>query len=203
MNSEINFENSHQYRVDWRYWADMPGWYLKEAAALLLSIEPDTIVGKRSAELNQTEFRDFIRLRRLILRARKMGFLESPCRPRDLLEWAQSNDITIPQPLADAVQRGKSIRNWKKIAQKYKKLYSKLQSQSMKFEDYNTKSINTLYKMLIAMAVDKYGYSANGNNPAPKRIETAVLGADFDGPLAQTIRVRLAEAYSVVRNDSF
>ena len=60
-----------------RYWAKLPGWRLREAAALLLDLDPDDPNLKE-----QSNFRD---LQRVLLRARSMKVIYSPIRPRRLL----------------------------------------------------------------------------------------------------------------------
>lgn len=96
--------------VDYKYWSQMSGWTVAEAAALLLDIDPDRIPEK-SEEVGTPGWQ-YWRLHRLLARARKMDELSSPMSPRDFLAWASSNGLKPSDQLAVTVRAGKPHRNW-------------------------------------------------------------------------------------------
>src|SRR5687767_12340300 len=104
------------------FWARMPGWKAREAAALLLGLDPDE-------NLPDSERSRYERLKKLLLRAQKVKQIRMVDRPRNILEWAFANDLPIPEPLKSRVEGGKRVQNWRKIARKRLRVINELQAE--------------------------------------------------------------------------
>ena len=183
--------------VDLQYWAQMPGWRVAEAAALLLGLDPDSVTTAKGT--NVSEPQRFVRLKRLMLRAYNMDQLDSPIIPRAFLEWASSNEIPIPKPLLDAVAKGKPLRNWKKRAQSYRRRLGTLESKSGDIDDMPAKSLHSLYRIILGIAEHKYKFDPQKNNSAAINIEDTLVKVGLSEPKAETIRTWLQKAHEAVR----
>jgi hypothetical protein len=180
---------------DLEYWARIPGWKADEAAALMLGLDPE------AAEFTETDRARIRRLKRMLKRASRMELLSIPTPPRDLLEWARSNGLPIPDALKVAVGKGRSLRNWRKRSRKYKAELKKLKEQSQDV-DLKKKSKKSLYRILLAVAMQKYGYRHGKNNSAASAIETALVSQGFNKPPTQeTIRNWLDTAFEEVGSE--
>lgn len=98
---------SSRLPTDYTYWGKAAYWTIEEACALLSGIRPTTdlrdedILPLANYAAPAKRFAD---LQRLLLRENN----DSPyakLRPSDILAWARSLDIAVPQPLSDAVTR--------------------------------------------------------------------------------------------------
>jgi hypothetical protein len=103
-------DNGAMEGVDYKYWSQISGWTVAEAAALLLDIDPDC-VPEKSDEVGTPGWQ-YWRLFRLLDRAWKMDELSSPMTPREFLAWASSNGLKPPGQLEMTVRAGKPHRNW-------------------------------------------------------------------------------------------
>ena len=183
--------------VDLQYWAQMPGWRVAEAAALLLGLDPDSVTSAKGT--NGSEPQRFVRLKRMMLRAYNMDQLDSPMSSGTCLEWASSNEIPIPKLLLDAVAKGKPLRNWKKRAQGYRRRLGKLELKSGDIDDVPAKSLHSLYSIILGIAVDKYKFDPEKNNSAATNIENTLAKVGLSEPKAETIRTWLQKAHEAVR----
>jgi hypothetical protein len=169
---------------DLRFWARLPGWTVREQAALLLGLDPGS-----PADLASSEF--FARYRLMLKRAKRMQLLKSPAPPLYVLEWAKSNGIPVPEDLKQAVAGERRLRNWKT---KYFRLRREALNNNKGDEDVNPKTKTSLERLLLLMAIESYGYKLQGNS------ETAGILADiadkFDSRIIgeDAIRTRLKAA---------
>jgi hypothetical protein len=167
--------------IDYEFWSRMAGWTAKEAAALLLDIDPDNIPSD-SFELGSLRYRHD-RLFRLLDRACKMDELDSPMVPRDFLTWAVSNGIKPPKKLIALVRAGKPHRNWRSRYFAMKRERDKSVHDFEVLSDQTSNSLNerpkqTLLKLVGGMARDKFGHDPKKPGTAGK-IEAALDRVDW------------------------
>jgi hypothetical protein len=168
--------------------------------------------------------RQYARRLDLALRAKKLRQLTDPVLPKVFLEWAIRYEINVPAELIEMVEaRGGSVADWKArfetlktqcdeehkandqqivklnqqleaLSEQNKELESRLASEPPLHE----KERNSLLKMVLGMAVDKYGYipgadknRASGNNAGsiPAALDNLDLSINPD-----TVNKHLKEA---------
>ena len=175
-------------------WAKMPGWRIREAAALFLGLDPE----QRDTCIKCRQFR---MLHRRILRSHTMGLLKSPQTPQDFISWAKENSITVPDLLITAVSRTGKIRNWKaeamKLRKSIKKSESKVSEVESEFEE-EPKARHSLSHILYFIASQKYHYKSGNNTAAGNIFRAAQKSGIFDFPSEQTVRKWLQKAASQV-----
>jgi hypothetical protein len=81
--SDATRDNNATEGVDYKFWSQMSGWTVAEAAALLLDIDPDRL--PEESDDRGAPGWEYRRLFRLLDRARKMEELSSPMTPREFL----------------------------------------------------------------------------------------------------------------------
>jgi len=85
--SDATPEKKANEGVDYKFWSQMSGWTVAEAAALLLDINPDRL--PEESEDRGTLGWECRRLFRLLDRAREMEELECPMTPRVIFTAAR------------------------------------------------------------------------------------------------------------------
>ena len=129
------------------YWAQVPGWRIREATALLLDFDPEF----KDLQM-EARFRD---LHRILMRARAMRLLHSPMKPRFCLQWAISNNIGFSERLNATVAGRDPLRNWKVTARRLRRKLIIAETVSSPPEmDKRQKS--TALKFMLAMAEKHY-----------------------------------------------
>jgi hypothetical protein len=109
--SDATRDKSATEGVDYKFWSQISGWTISEAAALLLDIDPERIPPESSdREALGYKYR---RLFRLLDRAREMEELDCPMIPKDFLTWASSNGIKPPGQLEATVRAGNHREPWR------------------------------------------------------------------------------------------
>jgi hypothetical protein len=164
----------------------MLGWRLEEAVALSFSKDPEVVYEASLRTYKEVSYfaKQYMRVRDFALRAKESGQLTDPVLPKDFLEWAIRYEINVPAQLVKKVEaHGGSIDDWKARfetlrAQCDEKLKAKdqqideliqelkaLREQNEKLESrlvsdlpLREKERNSLLRMVLGMAVDKYGY---------------------------------------------
>ena len=200
---------------DYDYWCKSDFWHTHEFVALMIGIKPDEIwrakeiyKPKISEALNEVE-----RLETLVERSIYTRKLDSRSSPRNLLRWAKEKQIEIPDQL-------------RKAAEKYdlfKKEIDELNSEGSIFDEHkniiridgnssnptsnlpkqmNTRSRESLLKMVIGMAVGGYAYNPElRRSPTTKEISDDLLklGLSLD---EDTIRSYLKEAKQILPRET-
>jgi hypothetical protein len=204
----------------------MLGWRLEEAVALSFSKDPEVVHEASLRTYKEVSYfaKQYMGVRDFALRAKESGQLTDPVLPKDFLEWAIRYEINVPAQLGEKVEaHGGSIDDWKARfetlrAQCDEKLKAKdqqideliqelkaLREQNEKLESrlasdppLREKERNSLLRMVLGMAVDKYGYipgadknRATGSNAGsiPAALDDLELSVDSD-----TVRKYLHEA---------
>ncbi|WP_131196059.1 hypothetical protein [Lichenihabitans psoromatis] len=168
--------------ADLEFWARLPGWSVREQAALLLGLDPED-----KATLDES--REFKRYLLMMRRVKAVKQLRSFPRPRIVLRWARSNNIPVPHELRNAVTGGKPLINWRR---RYLEL--KARTEAPDEDNLPPKTRKSLEIILLAVARRNYGYLPDRNNSAAKMIaaDATLKGVVI---MEDTVRDRLREAH--------
>jgi len=198
--------------ASFEWWARAPFWSADECAALKLGKDPGQISGLDIDQLVRTaRFGSTLEhIREEILEAQANKELPERIRPVEFLAWAREHDIRVPAKLEQAVaDNGYDVAALQNQCQRLRRQNQKLlyeldrlrggvpaskKDVSKKKGDLSSKERSSLLKMVIAMAVTKYGYDPKASrNPAAKDIadEIHARGMRLD---EDTCRKRLREA---------
>lgn len=139
------------------YWTKMPGWRLREAAALLLCLDPDKT---KDLENGSSDKAAYQHLKRYLFRCRDMNILDDPHEPVDLLNWCASNRITVPIALKNSVAKEHQLQNWRIKYRKLRRRYNNLKSNSrptLEDKDFDApepdpRRLRSIYILLCAYA---------------------------------------------------
>jgi len=153
----------HLKGLDYEFWCRMPGWTITEAAALLLDLDPDRPRKiEDSTDCDAKEW-EYSKLRRLMKRAETMDLLSSPTSPREVLQWARSNNIPGNGKLEGIVASTKPLSNWRK---RYFSMKRQRDVLAKEVEDkILPKERLTLLMLILGMARAHYGH-IQGNKSA-------------------------------------
>ena len=169
--SDATRDNNATEGVDYKFWSQMSGWTVAEAAALLLDIDPD----RRPEKSNDrgTPGWEYRRLFRLLDRARKMEELSSPMTPREFLTWASSNGLKPPGQLEATVRAGRPHRNWKTryhdMRRQRNQLHAEVESlREQVADDLNPKARITLLKLAGGLARVHFNHQTNHRETVSK-----------------------------------
>jgi len=155
-NDEIEYFNQPQASADFGFWCDLNEWNIDEATALMLGKDPSRVVWEDMSErISKSVFAVSYRdLRLQLLRAKKDGKLSEPDEPRKFMEWASSVGRQLPN--------GMQLKASGTTAERANHL--------------NPKERDSLLKMVIGMAVAKYGFDPG----AKKNSATTDIRKDLD-----------------------
>jgi len=170
---------------DYSYWCKMGYWTVEQAITLLLELDPrDALQDMQlAAEVSSEIKRRYSDLHRLLESHIGYGGYSKNMPPTEYIEWAQHYGVQIPSALMDAEKKqGISLVSCRAECEKLRYENSKLRVESKQapIEKNSTISglkneIGTLHKILLAIAVDKYGFKLGGtNSSAPKNITSTV-----------------------------
>ncbi|MEW8073064.1 MAG: hypothetical protein AB2758_21600 [Candidatus Thiodiazotropha endolucinida] len=100
------FFNQPGADADFEYWGKVAGYKPEEAAALLLSKNPDKVTIDSLKSYSQiSDFpKKYTQSLTLVSRAVSMGELRNPIQPRLFLEWAKQKKIYFPDELAKVIE---------------------------------------------------------------------------------------------------
>lgn len=181
--------------ADFEEWAKMSSLKLHEAVALSVGFEPCGLVIDYNKEYNVApRVLNFITKRQRIIESKFYPFGEltiSQPSPEELCEWALEIQLDIPEEFVRAVN-------------KIKKTNFKVKGSSTKAKaskGLQNRERASMLKMIIAMAVDGYGYKIDSErSPVPKDIADALdqMGISLD---LDTIRKYLKEARDILPKD--
>jgi len=177
------FFNEPEAVADFEYWAACAAWTVEEAVALSFGKEPSVVnsetIVKEVKSAPSPFARTFERQKRLVLRAIAAGDLADPLVPTTFLEWAHNNSLCLPPQLVEFVRP--NLTMWKDRCQKLEDELQSLRSQldSAKIRELSTREKHTLQKMVLTMALAKFGYDPKKRNSAAKMIASFSKG--FEG----------------------
>ena len=178
--------------VDYDHWGPQPSWRLEEVAALLLGKDPDIVNVPSLKHLRGSSAftTNFATLLYRLQQAKERDELRECMSPEDLLAWASAHQITVPLPLAQAVEAHSVERSATPRRCDEKPSGPALTSTE---RTASAKERDSLKKMVIAMAIDGYRYKPGApKSPVPQEIVAALerLGLKLD---IDTVRKWLKE----------
>ncbi|MFQ5564679.1 MAG: hypothetical protein ACE5FO_14050 [Parvularculaceae bacterium] len=149
---------------DYAHWMQMATWTHEEAIALSIGCDPD-------AADEPAKDKSFSKRRQILGRAFKPGKFPNPIcvDPQDFLSWMQSNNLDLPEGLiAAAKTRGFTITNWQSEYEALKAEYDALeaQSESTTSPKRPEPTRNSLYKIILGIAIEHHGYNPNAKRNA-------------------------------------
>lgn len=176
---------------DLKYWGRIPGWNATEGAALALGLKPDDVdKGRFPDEVSREKYR---KLRKLLLRAKAMRQIRLPLAPKEFLAWLRSNDLEVSAVWESSIGQVGEITNWKAKFEKERRLKRMYRSRipknetSLSLSKMEPKSINSLYKIILGMALAKYGWERSGKSRSAVAKEISASLPDRCGVCDQTI----------------
>lgn len=177
------FFNEPDAEASFDSWTAYAAWSTEEAVALSLGKEPRVVnieslkrkVGKLSSPFKS----NYEQRKQLVLRAIAAGDLKEPMSPSSFLEWAHNNSLCLPPKLVELVRP--NLTMWKDRCQKLEDELQSLRSQldKTKFRELSTREEHTLQKMVLTMALAKFGYDPKKRNGAAKMI--ASFSKEYEG----------------------
>ena len=172
-------------KLDLKYWGEMPGWKLSEAAALFLGLEPDDVKKWKVEGDNSNDVRtEYLRLRRRLKRAKEMDAISSPLSPREAVEWARSNGINVADALKDSVRGTRGLKNWRTRYLQMRRKKANLENEieqlksQLKEDVENPKRRKTFYRLILGMAKKHYGLESHPHQ-ATSKIERDLEGTPY------------------------
>lgn len=196
--------------IDVEHWARSEYWTTDEAIALSLGVEPGFLPFHSIRELfEQPISRAFSRCRDLVMRAVATGALAECTPPIEFVIWAQRRDVPFPPELSDKVIRVASKVHGEDVVRRALGPASAEQTDTV--EDapdalelpklLGLRERDTFLTMLIAMAVEQYGYVPSaGKSDVPSRIVQDVSEIDLSLHV-DTVRKKLQEATELLSRD--
>lgn len=218
--------NQPEVDANFDYWGKMAWWGIDEAIALMLGKNPE-LVTWAALESESKLFPppiviQFGQIREICRRARAVKQLVDPIEPWQFLAWAKNSGLDLPEALVDAAKQNDKpgtdpLANYKSqpnhqstpvknvkvrhtdkeiagLTAEGDELDRKLAAQG---ENLGPRERSSLLKLILVMAVKKYGYrpgnknTATGSNRESISSDTEKLGLKMDN---ETIRKYLKEA---------
>ncbi len=168
---QMAFFNNPGAAANFRVWCGLNSWTVDEATALLLQKAPEVVSWPLVHQIKNSPFAtQYERLRQQMLRAQADGKFKDRDRPEAFIKWALEAGLDVPAEL-DA------------------------QSAAMSTTDaMSTKARASMLKLILGMAMKKYGYNPESNkSPATKAITDDL--SDYELKLDEdTVRKYLKEA---------
>ena len=192
MTHKIVYTNEDK-EPDYDHWAKMPGWTLREAIAL---------IQKRVLRQSNIFDDESHKIEELAYRARDMGQLSDPVLPIVFLSWAKQKNIPIPEKLATKVHHSLSQEvDLLSLIREMDELKAHVEKNASLEKSLSARERQTLYKMIIGMAKDAYGYDSKvSRSPFPKELEGILDGLGISVS-DDTVRDKLKEASEFLPQD--
>jgi hypothetical protein len=186
------FFNQPEARADYEYWGRLPLWTLDEAVALTLEKTPALVTWSKIEEYAESSpfAAHFATLRHFVLRAKEAQRLPELVSPTDYIAWANANKVTLPSELKESVQAfSGEVPDWKALYEEEKlrnaSTSDELERLKAAGKPLGRREQNTLYKMILGMAVATYEHESRKSRTATSRLiaqdlKTLKLSVDAD-----------------------
>jgi hypothetical protein len=186
------FFNRPSADADFVHWSRAAYWTIDEGVALILGKAPETVDWESVRDYVEVSpfVRQYANLRDLALRARESGQLALRTESRLFLDWAKGNDIDVPVELVRQVTAVCGARNAEVITSPP----PSSQEASQGEKSLRTRERDTLLKLVVGMAVKRYGFDpqATRGTAIPEIVDDlASIGITLD---PKTVRKWLTEA---------
>jgi hypothetical protein len=206
--------------AEFDHWTRQALWNLDETCALFLGRDPDLVKFGFVKSLAPASLfaREYCSLRQTLERAQAANILRFPSQPKLLLDWALAVEYPLPEALVSLLKRRRTGDDWwrneldenkKKIAileasleDRDKELESLRDAVSVlkdiKKLEVGSRERTTLYTIIIAMAIDGYGYNPLAErSPTSREIVDAVTKLELSIS-DETVRSKLKEAVELL-----
>ena len=205
--------NPPNSEVDFEHWGRLAHWELQEAVALSFGRSPEKVnyYKMKSSAHTSTSAAAYLKRLQIVDRARVSRQIFDPIRPDDFLTWAAWMEIEVPLPLALVVGKFAPRReDWKVRYEREAAAHATTRQEldgltaNTKVADGKLVSIKereSLLKMVIGMALEKFGYAPDvARLPTTGRIANALRTRGI--PLDEdTIRKYLQEGRELLPPD--
>ena len=207
------FFHAPNAEADFIHWGQLANWELEEAVALSFGKAPEVVTAaKLKTQRRVTHFHTAFQKRmQLVERARASRQLFFPVRPKDFVVWAIRLEIDLPEELKFTVNRFDPLPDeWRSKYESEAEAHSETQARLNELNAQLEGSVDrpgwirereSLLKMIIGMAVEKFGYDPKAaKSPTTDRIATALRthGISLDG---DTVRKYLHDARELLPLD--
>jgi hypothetical protein len=195
LEDQKRFFHEPQADAEFDHWSKMARWTTDEATALSLGKAPEVVNWDKLEHISRSPFADqYAKRRNLVLRAELEGELEARILPAKFVTWAEQRRVTLPPELKKAVRAvDQNLEDWDRLRTKCQELKTKLAKLEQE-KPLNTRERNTLYKIIIGMAIKKYSYKKDAKKQhAPEAIATTLRELDLTVS-AETILEKLNDA---------
>ncbi|MER9546451.1 hypothetical protein NKI72_31230 [Mesorhizobium sp. M0437] len=179
------FYSKPDAKADFQRWSRLPTWSVDEAVALSFGKDPEKVsLDKlKSPFATRSPFIMGYRARHdHISRAVRVGDLSEPMRKEPFIEWADSNGLELP-PELDLPNVVSDARMWERryqeVVEERDKLLVDLRTAQAELagwrgEDFSKiapKARKSLFRIVLGMAIARYGHATVGRPGARERIE--------------------------------
>lgn len=194
----FRFFNRPHANAEFEHWLSMPIWTIDETVSLSLGKDPSVVTWAKVRAAGPGPFNRIYSIRMEILeRAISRGDLTEKISPESFIEWAlQHRDFDIPDELRYAFD---DIKDWKAeyeiISKENVQLHEKISKMEeiLKSPDQSKFRINTLYKIILGISVERFKFHTIKNNSASSKIEKLLEDTQFSVS-SDTIRNILVDA---------
>ena len=178
--------HSFSSEVPYANWLRLAGWTVDEAAALSLGRDPDIVNGDTLNPIDPKKsvfLREFLFRCRMIKRAADANSWGLSVEPSTFCDWACKHLTDLPPALLKLVKSvgdlGETAPLQAEISDlrvEIVELRAEIAALRATDEDINERSLDTLYRLVLIMAVDKYRYDPrNKLNTSTKQIEGSLV----------------------------
>lgn len=182
-------------KLDYDHWSRMARWDMDQATALALDLDPDDLAA-RPHDVGPERYK---KLRAIVANHVSTGRLPYLAEPAEFLAWAFANGVTVSVALLRTVEAQHGIiADWRHLngVLRDEALERQARIEALEAEcnrlctglaainvvskiaesSARTRAEASLLKMILGMAMDQYGFRADGrNSPAASKIRSALL----------------------------
>ncbi|MFG1420894.1 hypothetical protein [Roseixanthobacter liquoris] len=185
--------------VECKKWVVLAYWTEGEAAALLLGKSPYKLNAMTIQDFDSEIVSEFRHLRR---RIKRKNFSLNQMNPKKIVKWAAKCKIAIPDTLMNNISYNKARikspkSNNKSDIAEIKRLTD--ENRILRSND-GAKFIMSLYKIILGISYDKYGYRY-GNRGVARLIADSLILSELKLD-ENTIRSALDKAYSMIDDEN-
>lgn len=195
---DVNIKLNEEFLLDdesFKYWKSLPRILKKEAALLLIGINPEKM--DVPPENKEGLYQNYTRAYRAISRAVDSGSLKENFNLRDAVGVIKRERINVY--LDERVSSLKKARSYRKKYEYAIKECDKLRSEVAKITDLNGTEIKSIYGLLLGIAVAGYKYTGKQDKTVIEMdVDLKYLG--IPQPSEATIQKTLMKAYEYLSN---
>ncbi|MEI9417466.1 hypothetical protein [Mesorhizobium sp. Cs1321R2N1] len=160
--------------ADFAYWLPMPAWSIDEAVALSFGKDPRVVSTHALVRIHRSLFRPAYEARtEQVRRAVTIGQLTDPIRPAEFSAWAKDVGIDVDKAVSDFCysktdRLRDELADMTAEAERLRKSFTEL--TKLQPAEPGHKRLVSLYRILLGLAVLRYGHFKNGKAGASRKI---------------------------------